>query len=58
MGVTAEDVKCQLQSMFFRQETLMGYLSAFIDNRKNPLKNYFYPKISNTFVIRKSYLTA
>lgn len=32
MGVTAEDVKCQLQGMAFGQETLMGYFSAFIDN--------------------------
>lgn len=32
MGVTAEDVKCQLQGMAFGQETLMEYFSTFIDN--------------------------
>lgn len=32
MGVTAEEVKHQLQGMAFGQETLMGYFNAFIDN--------------------------
>lgn len=32
MGVTAEDVKCQLQGMAFGQETLIGYFSTFIEN--------------------------
>ena len=32
MGVTADDVKCQIQGMAFGQETLMGYFSTFIEN--------------------------
>lgn len=32
MGVTAEEVKHQLQGMAFGQETLMGYFSTFIEN--------------------------
>ena len=32
MGVTADDVKCQIQGMAFGQETLMGYFRTFIEN--------------------------